>query len=99
MEKLTDPKIIDYYIINRAIPSITTIKNRYQIDFGNPNYITVSLCLKLWIYTEYISIYLYKIIYVCRIIDDLYIGIELHSFILEDFYDLFLDISIKLQRK
>ena len=46
----------------------------------------------------YISIYLYKIIYICRIIDDLYIGMELRSFILEDFYNLFLDISIKLQR-
>ena len=28
--------IIDYYIINCAIPSIITIENRYQIDFGKP---------------------------------------------------------------
>ena len=31
-----DPNIIDYYIINCAIPSIITIENRYQIDFGKP---------------------------------------------------------------
>ena len=28
--------IIDYYIINFAIPSIITIETHYQIDFGNP---------------------------------------------------------------
>ena len=31
-----DPNIIDYYIINCAIPSIITFENRYQIDFGKP---------------------------------------------------------------
>ena len=31
MEKMMDPNMIDYYIINCAIPSI---ENRYQIDFG-----------------------------------------------------------------
>ena len=31
-----DPNITDYYIINRAIPSIITIENRHQIDFGKP---------------------------------------------------------------
>ena len=36
MEKMIDPNIIDYYIINCAIPSIITIENRYQIDFGKP---------------------------------------------------------------
>ena len=36
IEKMMDPNIIDYYIINCAIPSIITIKNRYQIDFGKP---------------------------------------------------------------
>ena len=36
MEKMMDPNIIDYYIINCAIPSIITIENRYQTDFGNP---------------------------------------------------------------
>ena len=34
MEKMMDPNIIDYYMINCAIPSITTIENLYQIDFG-----------------------------------------------------------------
>ena len=36
IEKMMDPNIIDYYIINCAIPSIITIENRYQIDFGGP---------------------------------------------------------------
>ena len=31
MEKMMDPNMIDYYIINCAIPSI---ENRHQIDFG-----------------------------------------------------------------
>ena len=33
---MMDPNIIDYYLINCAIPSIITIENRYQIDFGKP---------------------------------------------------------------
>ena len=37
IEKMMDPNIIDYYIINCAIPSIITIENRYQIDFGKPS--------------------------------------------------------------
>ena len=37
IEKMMDPNIIDYYIINCAIPSIITIENRYQIDFGKPD--------------------------------------------------------------
>ena len=37
MEKMMDLDIIDYYIINCAIPSIT-IENRYQIDFGKPGH-------------------------------------------------------------
>ena len=41
IEKMMDPNIIDYYIINRAIPSIITIENRYQIDFGKPEYISL----------------------------------------------------------
>ena len=36
IEKMMDPNIIDYYIIDCAIPSIITIENRYQIDFGKP---------------------------------------------------------------
>ena len=36
MEKMMDVNFIDYYIIDCAIPSIITIENRYQIDFGNP---------------------------------------------------------------
>ena len=36
IEKMMNPNIIDYYIINFAIPSIITIENRYQIDFGKP---------------------------------------------------------------
>ena len=38
IEKMMDLNIIDYYIINCAIPSIITIENRYQIDFGKPAY-------------------------------------------------------------
>ena len=40
IEKMMDHNIIDYYIIICAIPSIITIKNRYQIDFGKPVKIT-----------------------------------------------------------
>ena len=36
IEKMMDTNIIDYYIINCAIPSIITIENCYQIDFGKP---------------------------------------------------------------
>ena len=36
IEKMIDHNIIDYYIINWAIPSIITIENRYQIDFRKP---------------------------------------------------------------
>ena len=34
---MMDPNSIDYYIIDCAIPSISTIENRYQIEFGNPD--------------------------------------------------------------
>ena len=36
VKKMIDPNIhvIDYYIINCPIPSMITIENRYQIDFG-----------------------------------------------------------------
>ena len=38
MKKMMDPNIIDYYtVINCAIPSIITIENRYQINFGKPD--------------------------------------------------------------
>ena len=33
-EKMMDPNIIDYDIINYAIPSIIAIKNCDQINFG-----------------------------------------------------------------
>ena len=36
IEKMMDPNIIDYYIINCSIPSIITIENRNQINFGEP---------------------------------------------------------------
>ena len=36
MGKMMDANMIDYYIINCAIPSIITIENCYQIDFGKP---------------------------------------------------------------
>ena len=36
MEKIMDANIIDYYIINCAIPSKIAIENRYQINFGKP---------------------------------------------------------------
>ena len=39
--KKMDPDIIDYYINNCAIPSIITIENRYQIDFGKPDFVTL----------------------------------------------------------
>ena len=38
IEKMMDPNIIDYYIINCAIPSIITIENCYQINFGKPGW-------------------------------------------------------------
>ena len=40
IEKMMDADIIEYYIINCAIPPITiiTIENRYQTDFGKPAY-------------------------------------------------------------
>ena len=40
MVKMMYPNIIDYYIINCAIPSIIIIENRYQIDFGMPDWVT-----------------------------------------------------------
>ena len=36
IEKMMDTNIIDCCIINCAMPSIITIENRYQIDFGKP---------------------------------------------------------------
>ena len=39
MEKMMDPNIIDYYVINFEIPSIITIENRCQIDFGKLDYV------------------------------------------------------------
>ena len=36
IEKMMDPNIIAYYIINCAMPSIITIENLYQINFGKP---------------------------------------------------------------
>ena len=36
IEKMMDANIIDYYIIDCAIPSIITIENCYQIDFDKP---------------------------------------------------------------
>ena len=38
IEKMMDLNIIDYYIINCAIPSIITTENCYQIDFGKPGH-------------------------------------------------------------
>ena len=38
MENMMDPNIIDYDIINCAIPSIITFGNCYQIDFGKPSW-------------------------------------------------------------
>ena len=34
-EKLMDPKLFDYDVIDYAIPSKITIEYRYQTDFGN----------------------------------------------------------------
>ena len=36
MVKMMYPNIMDYYIINCAIPSIISIQNCYQIDFNKP---------------------------------------------------------------
>ena len=47
IEKMMDPNIIDYYIINCAIPSIITIENHYQIDFGKPGQAFTALLLYL----------------------------------------------------
>ena len=40
IEKMMDTNIhvIDYHVINCSIPSIITIQNRYQIDFGKPGH-------------------------------------------------------------
>ena len=46
IEKMKDPNKIAYYIINCAIPSIITIENRYQIDFGKPAVYWFSNCDK-----------------------------------------------------
>ena len=45
IEKMMGPNVIDYYIINCAIPSIITIaiKNRYQIGFGKPGCIIAGM--------------------------------------------------------
>ena len=54
IEKMMDPNIIDYNIINCAIPLIITIKNRYQIDFGKPVFM---FCL----------LYFDKLMYACKL--------------------------------
>ena len=36
IEKMMERHIIDYYIINCALPLIISIDNCYQIDFGKP---------------------------------------------------------------
>ena len=63
IEKMMDPNIIDYYIINCAIPSIITIKNRYQIDFGKPAHFYNDQNIKLFIHKTHIhvSIYLFRL--------------------------------------
>ena len=43
MEKMMNLNIIDYYIINCAIPSIITIGNSYQICFCKPEYLFQSM--------------------------------------------------------
>ena len=43
MGKMMDANMIDYYIINCAIPSIITIENCYQIDFGKPGLLAISM--------------------------------------------------------
>ena len=55
MEKMMDPNVIDYDIINCAIQSIFTIQNLYQIDFGKPDGINefVNLFIVLgWIHVN-----------------------------------------------
>ena len=44
-----NPSIIDYYIINCAIPSIITFEHCYQIDFGKPAWDLHTVCI--YIYT------------------------------------------------
>ena len=34
--KMTDPNLIDHYLIDCAIPLKSAIENCYHIDFGNP---------------------------------------------------------------
>ena len=36
MEKMMDTNLIDYCIIDCTIPSTIAIKNRFQINFNNP---------------------------------------------------------------
>ena len=35
MEKIMDPNLIDYYMIDSLIPSKIRVQYRYQINFGN----------------------------------------------------------------
>ena len=46
MEKMVDPDLIDYYIVNFAMPLKLTIVYRYHIDFDNPELCDVN-CLAL----------------------------------------------------
>ena len=36
MEKMMDPNLVDYNLVDCAIPLKIAMENRYQIDFGNP---------------------------------------------------------------
>ena len=36
MEKMMDPNLVDYNLIDCAIHLKIAMENRYQIDFGNP---------------------------------------------------------------
>ena len=46
MEKMVDPNLIDYYIVNFAMPLKITIVYRYHIGFDNPELCDVN-CLAL----------------------------------------------------
>ena len=48
---MMDPNLIDYYIIDRAVPLIITIEYRYQFDFGNPAcfFLIITKLLCVWV--------------------------------------------------
>ena len=56
IEKMMDPNMIDYYIINCAIPLIITIENRYQIAFGKPGHKKIPTPVSLYLMHSWLAL-------------------------------------------